>query len=99
MAFADQLNRGDDYHLLKPTVAVVWSVDTLFEKLSQLHSIFELRERPKAYYSATTLRFICSSFPTFTNKTRTLASSAGRVSLVLPPTVNATCSLRRIPSC
>ncbi len=43
--YADQLNRGDSYHLLTPTIVIVWLVDPLFEALDRLHSVFELRER------------------------------------------------------
>lgn len=43
--YADQLGRGDGYHLLTPTVVVVWLVEPLFPLLDRLHSVFELRER------------------------------------------------------
>ncbi|MEX1369429.1 MAG: Rpn family recombination-promoting nuclease/putative transposase [Nannocystaceae bacterium] len=43
--YADQLGRGDDYHLLTPTIVIVWLVEPLFPALDRLHSIFELRER------------------------------------------------------
>jgi predicted transposase/invertase (TIGR01784 family) len=43
--YADQLGRGDGYHLLTPTAVIVWLVDPLFPALDRLHSIFELRER------------------------------------------------------
>lgn len=42
---SDQLNRGDGYHLLQPTVVIVWAIEPLFPDLDRLHSIFELRER------------------------------------------------------
>ncbi len=43
--YADQLQRGDEYHLLTPTIVVVWVVEPLFADLDRFHSIFELRER------------------------------------------------------
>ena len=43
--YADQLRRGDEYHLLTPTIAIAWLVEPLFPAIDQLHSIFELRER------------------------------------------------------
>lgn len=43
--YADQLGRGDGYHLLTPTAVIVWQVNPLFPSLDRLHSIFELRER------------------------------------------------------
>ncbi len=42
--YADQLNRGDQYHLLTPTTGIVWLVQPLFPHLNRLHSRFELRE-------------------------------------------------------
>jgi predicted transposase/invertase (TIGR01784 family) len=43
--FSAQLVRGDGYERLKPTIVIVWTVESLFPDLDQLHSIFELRER------------------------------------------------------
>jgi predicted transposase/invertase (TIGR01784 family) len=43
--YADQLVRGDDYHLLEPTAVITWLAKPLFPTLGRLHSIFELRER------------------------------------------------------
>lgn len=43
--YADQLRRGEEYHLLTPTAGIIWLVEPLFPALERLHSIFELRER------------------------------------------------------
>lgn len=43
--FAGQLNRGDSYHLLTPTVGITWLVEPLVPSVARLHSIFELRDR------------------------------------------------------
>ena len=43
--YADQLVRGDDYHLLTPTRVITWLTKPVFPKLRRLHSIVELRER------------------------------------------------------
>jgi len=43
--YADQLRRGEKYHLLTPTVVIAWLVKPLLPTLDRLHSIFELRER------------------------------------------------------
>jgi predicted transposase/invertase (TIGR01784 family) len=43
--YADQLDRGDAYDQLTPTVVIAWLVEPLFPEIDRLHSIFELRER------------------------------------------------------
>ncbi|MCA9711318.1 MAG: Rpn family recombination-promoting nuclease/putative transposase [Myxococcales bacterium] len=43
--YSDQLNRGDEYHLLTPATGILWLGESLFPALPRLHSIFELRER------------------------------------------------------
>jgi predicted transposase/invertase (TIGR01784 family) len=43
--YASQLQRGEEYEELMPTVVVVWLAEPLFEPSGPLHSIFELRER------------------------------------------------------
>ena len=43
--YADQLHRGDEYHLLTPTLSIIWLVEPLFPELGHLHSLFELRDR------------------------------------------------------
>ncbi len=41
---ADQLNRGDEYHLLAPTTVVAWLKQPLFDHLHAFHNVFRLRE-------------------------------------------------------
>lgn len=43
--YADQLRRGDEYHLLTPTAGIVWVIEPLCPTIDRLHSTFELRER------------------------------------------------------
>ncbi len=43
--YADQLNRGDQYHLLTPTIGITWLTKPLALGLDRFHSVFELRER------------------------------------------------------
>ena len=40
--YSDQLNRGDGYHLLTPTIMIVWVLEPLFPSLQHLHSVFQL---------------------------------------------------------
>lgn len=43
--YSSQLYRGDSYHLLTPTIGIVWLVDAWFPTLQRLHSIVEFHER------------------------------------------------------
>jgi predicted transposase/invertase (TIGR01784 family) len=43
--YAAQLQRGDDYDKLTPTIVVVWLVEPLFQDAGPLHTTFEFRER------------------------------------------------------
>lgn len=43
--YSRQLNRGDRYAALAPSIVVVWLVQPMFTATPRFHSIFELRER------------------------------------------------------
>lgn len=43
--YADQLDRGDRYDALTPTVVVVWAVEPIAALPHRLHTTYELRER------------------------------------------------------
>jgi predicted transposase/invertase (TIGR01784 family) len=43
--YADQLDRGDGYEELTPTVVIVWLVEQIEELPHRLHTVYELRER------------------------------------------------------
>jgi predicted transposase/invertase (TIGR01784 family) len=43
--YADQLDRGDGYEKLTPTVGIVWVVDPVSKLPHRLHTVYELRER------------------------------------------------------
>ncbi len=43
--YTDQLERGDDYARLRPSITVLWVAERLFPDLERFHSVFELRER------------------------------------------------------
>jgi len=43
--YADQLRRGEGFHLLTPTTGITWLSQPLVPSVERLHSCFELRER------------------------------------------------------
>ncbi len=47
---SEQLNRGDNYGLVCPSIGVVWLAEPLFPTLEQFHSIFELRDRQTHFH-------------------------------------------------
>lgn len=43
--YSNQLRRGKKYHLLTPTIGIIWLAEPMVPALDRFHSVFELRER------------------------------------------------------
>ncbi|MEM9455307.1 MAG: Rpn family recombination-promoting nuclease/putative transposase [Myxococcota bacterium] len=43
--YSNQLRRGEKYHLLTPTIGIIWLAEPMVPALDRFHSVFELRER------------------------------------------------------